>query len=68
LANWLESAGSCDVRRRQAGFSLEKTRDDSGLAFAPQIAGAVMDIAGPLFWAALVIVFLTGAPGIGLFR
>jgi hypothetical protein len=44
------------------------TRDDRHLAMAYEIAGAVMDIVGLLFWAALVLAFMTGALRIDLFR
>jgi hypothetical protein len=45
-----------------------KPRGDPGLEIAYQIAAAVMDIAGPLFWAALVLAYITGALGINLFH
>jgi hypothetical protein len=44
-----------------------KTDDDPALAIAYRIAEVVMDIAGPLFWGALLLAFMTGALGIDLF-
>jgi hypothetical protein len=40
---------------------------DPVLAITYEIAGMVMDIAGPLFWAALVLAFVVGPLGIHLF-
>jgi hypothetical protein len=38
---------------------------DLAAAIAHQVAQAVMDVAGPLFWAVLVVGFVAGALGIG---
>ena len=45
-----------------------KTQDDPALAIAYCIAEVVMDVAGPLFWAVLLLAFITGALGIGSFH
>lgn len=37
---------------------------DLAVAVAHQVAQVVMDVAGPLFWAALVVGFVTDALGI----
>jgi hypothetical protein len=42
-----------------------KTQDDPALAIAYCISEVVMDVLGPLFWAVLLIAFVTGALGIG---
>lgn len=57
-----------DLRHPRFNPGRSKTDDDPGLAIAYRIAEAVMDIAGPLFWAALVLAFVTGALGIDLFH
>lgn len=57
-----------DPRHLRSGSGSRKTDDDPVFAIAYQIAEAVMDIAGPLFWAVLVLAFMTGALGIDLFR
>jgi hypothetical protein len=57
-----------DLRPPRSDPGSPGTDDDPGLAIAYHVAGAVMDIAGPLFWAALVLAFATGALGIDLFR
>jgi hypothetical protein len=49
-------------------YSTPGAQDDWRLAMTYCIAQAIMDIAGPLFWAALVLAFVTGALGIDLFR
>jgi hypothetical protein len=38
---------------------------DPAVVIAHEIAQAVMDVAGPLFWAALIVGFAAGALGIG---
>jgi hypothetical protein len=57
-----------DLRLPRSDPGSPQTRDDPGLEMAYQVAGAVMDIAGPLFWAALLLAFTTGALGIDLFH
>jgi hypothetical protein len=42
-----------------------KTEDNPVLAMAYSIAGEVMEIAGPLFWAVLLLAFIASALGIG---
>ena len=49
-------------RRFRAG--LPGTDDDPVLAMTYRIAEAVMDVAGPLFWAVLVLGFIKGPLGI----
>jgi hypothetical protein len=39
-----------------------------GLDLVYTIAEAVMDVAGPLFWAILALAFITGPLGISLFH
>jgi hypothetical protein len=53
---------------QSVGPGAPKTRDDPRLAMVYRIAEVVMDIVGPLFWAALVLAFMTGALGIDLYH
>jgi hypothetical protein len=46
----------------------ERTTDDLAVGIAHLIAGAVMNIAGPLFWAAIVLGFIADVLGLDLFR
>lgn len=68
--------GSCDAKRGgQAAFSddvrhshLERDaaeRADVAVAVAHPTAQVVMAVAGPLFWAALVVGFVAGVRGVG---
>jgi hypothetical protein len=41
---------------------------DPVLAMTYRLAEAVMDVAGPLFWAVLVLGFIKGSLGIDVFR
>jgi hypothetical protein len=45
-----------------------ETTDDRAVGVAHLIADAMMSIAGPLFWAALALGFMTDVLGIDLFR
>jgi hypothetical protein len=54
---------------RQSNFRRGAAeRSDSAVAMAHQIAEAVMEIAGPLFWAALVVGFVTDVLRVGFLR
>jgi hypothetical protein len=64
----VRGAAKPDVRWETRRPSSRKTEDDPILAMAYQIAEVVMDVAGPLFWAALVLAFVTGPLGIELFH
>ena len=68
----MRSATESDIRREfrqpRSDPGSPKAHDDPGLDVAYRVAEAVMDIAGPLFWAALVLAFMTGALGIDLFH
>jgi len=46
----------------------ETTTDDLAVGIAHLIAGAVMNIAGPLFWAAILWGVMADVLGIDLFR
>ena len=46
----------------------ETTTDDRAVGIAHIIAGAVMNIAGPLFWAAIILGLMADVLGIDLFR
>jgi hypothetical protein len=46
----------------------ETTTDDLAVGIAHLIAGVVMSIAGPLFWAAIVLGVMADVLGIDLFR
>lgn len=56
-----------DLRHPSSGRAGAKA-SDLAVAVANQIAEVMMDVAGPLFWAALVLGFITGAFGTDLFR
>ena len=43
-------------------------RSDPAVAVAQRIAETVMEIAGPLFWAALVVGFVTDVLGVSFLR
>jgi hypothetical protein len=68
----MHSAADPDIRRdlqhRRSGAGLPITDDDPVLAVVYPIAEVVMEIAGPLFWATLVLGFMKGPLGIDLFR
>jgi hypothetical protein len=53
---------------RSRGPGLPKTADDPLLAIVYCIAELVMNVAGPLFWAALVLAFMIGVLRVDLFR
>jgi len=66
----MHNAAKPNFRRhlRRSDGIYPKIEDDPSLAMAHQIAVAVIDIAGPLFRAALALAFVTGALGIDLFH
>lgn len=43
-------------------------RSDPAVVVAQRIAGAFMELAGPLFWAALVVGFVTDVLGVSFLR
>ena len=43
-------------------------RTDAAVAIVQRIAGAIMETAGPIFWAALLVGFVTEFLGIGFLR
>jgi hypothetical protein len=53
---------------RRRGPGLSETADGPRLAIVYCIAELVMNVAGPLFWAALVLAFITGVLGVDLFH
>jgi hypothetical protein len=57
-----------DLQHRRSGAGLPGTDDDPFLALVYRIAEVVMDIAGPLFWATLVLGFIKGPLGCDLFQ
>ena len=68
----MHSAVEPDIRRqlphRRSGAGLPGTEVDPVLAMVYRVAEVVVDIAGPLFWAALVLGFIKGPLGIDLFQ
>jgi len=68
----MRSAAGPDFRRsprhRRAEAGLPTTDDDPDLAIVYQLAEAVMEIAGPLFWVILALAFVAGPLGIHVFR
>jgi hypothetical protein len=69
---WMRWAAEPDFRRdlphRGVGPGVPETDYDPVYAIVYRVAEAVMEIAGPLFWAVLVVAFMTGPLGIDLFR
>jgi hypothetical protein len=55
-----------DLESRRSDAGLPGTDNDPVLAITYRMAEAIMDIAGPLFWAVLVLAFMTSALGIDL--
>jgi hypothetical protein len=54
---------------RHSHFQRATTdRPDPAVAVIQRIAEAFMEIAGPLFWAALVVGFVTDLLGVGFLR
>jgi hypothetical protein len=51
--------------RRWQPYDGAPETGDLAVAIAHQIAQAMMDVAGPLFWAVLVVGFAAAALGIG---
>jgi hypothetical protein len=66
----MHSAVGPEFRRgrqnRPSDAGLPGIEDDPAVAVTYGIAEAVMDVAGPLFWAVLVLAFVTGPLGIDL--
>jgi hypothetical protein len=61
-----------DFRRnpwhRPSDAGLPSIDGNPVLAMTYRLAEAVMDVAGPLFWAVLVLGFIKGSLGIDVFR
>jgi hypothetical protein len=64
-------SGTAEPRRRgPVGISARRwpaTTDDPAVAVADLLAGIVMNVAGPLFWAALAVGCITDVVRTGLF-